>query len=105
MGYAPLTLSKALRTPLGTALAALTVIVLVYSVLVTARILAGVLFVALVALGYIAYRLLAAVEAVADGHQRLADAREHEAFSRSSNAPPSSDAGDANDPDDAATEP
>ncbi|WP_058366602.1 hypothetical protein [Haloparvum sedimenti] len=99
MGYSPLTLSKALRTPLGTALAALSVIVLVYSVFIRARILAGVLFVALVALGFIAYRLLAAVEAVADGHQRLADAREREAFTRSSGAPDSSIDEDAADED------
>ncbi len=94
MGYSPLTLSKALRTPLGTALAALSAIVLVYSV-VLARILSGVLFVALVALGYLAYRLIRAVEALADGHQRLADAREHEAFSR-----PSGTSGTANPPAD-----
>lgn len=92
MSYSPLTLSKALRAPIGTALAALSLFVLVYSVLIRARILAGVLFVALVALGYLVYRLLRAVEAIADGHQRLADAHEREAFSRAD--PPAADAGD-----------
>lgn len=104
MGYTPLTLSKALRTPLGTAFVALSLLVLVYGVVI-AQTLAGVLFVAVVAIAYLVYRLIAALEAIADGHQRLADAHEHEAFSRpsdtSSMSGPTADDDDATDTTDA----
>jgi hypothetical protein len=54
-------------------------LVLAYSLLLLQNSLAGVLPGLLIAAGYYAWRLLAAVEAAADGLQRLADEQERSA--------------------------
>jgi len=80
MAYDPLSPSEALRTPAGTVLGTLSLLVLLYSLIIVGQVLLGVLVVAALSVGpYLWYRVFAAVDAVADGVQRLAAAREREA--------------------------
>ena len=80
MGHDPLSPSEALRTPLGGALAALSLFTLVYSLLIVGQILLGVWVVLVLSVGpYLSYRVFAAIDSIADAAQRIADAREREA--------------------------
>ncbi|QWC20532.1 hypothetical protein [Halorubrum sp. 2020YC2] len=79
MAHDPLSPSEALRTPIGAVLAALSLLVFVYSLVIIGQILFGVIVVLTLSVGpYLSYRLFAALDALADGAQRLADARERE---------------------------
>jgi CHASE2 domain-containing sensor protein len=60
------------------AAAVLSVLVLVYSVLILGQFLLGLLPTLLLGVLYVLWRFLAAVEAIADAQQRLADQRERE---------------------------
>ncbi|SFR51576.1 MULTISPECIES: hypothetical protein [Halorubrum] len=80
MPHDPLSPSEALRTPLGAVLAAVSLLVFVYSLVIAAQILLGVVVVLALSVGpYLSYRLFAALDSLADGAQRMADAREREA--------------------------
>jgi hypothetical protein len=79
MAHDPLSPSEALRTPIGAVLAAVSLLVFVYSLLIVGQILFGVWVVLVLAAGpYLSYRLFAALDSLADGAQRIADARERE---------------------------
>ena len=79
MTHDPLSPSEALRTRVGTALATVSLLTFVYSLLIVGQILIGVILVLALSVGpYLSYRLFAALDAVADGAQRIADARERE---------------------------
>ncbi|MFW6000531.1 MAG: hypothetical protein ACOCPY_03635 [Halorubrum sp.] len=79
MPHDPLSPSEALRTRIGTVLAALSLFVFIYSLLIVGQVLLGVWTVLAFTVGpYVSYRLFAALDALADGAQRLADARERE---------------------------
>ncbi|WP_434521974.1 hypothetical protein [Halorubrum sp. AS12] len=79
MAHNPLSPSEALRTPIGAVLAALSLLVFVYSLVIVGQILFGVIVVLTLSVGpYLSYRLFAALDSIADGAQRLADARERE---------------------------
>ena len=80
MAHDPLSPAEALRTPIGAVLAALSLLVFVYSLVIIGQILFGVWVVLVLAAGpYLSYRLLAALDSLADGAQRIAAAREREA--------------------------
>ncbi|MFC7187129.1 hypothetical protein [Halorubrum yunnanense] len=80
MAHDPLSPAEALRTRTGAVLATVSLLVLVYSLLIVGRVLFGVVVVLALSVGpYISYRLFAALDALADGAQRIADAREREA--------------------------
>ncbi|ELZ51908.1 hypothetical protein C465_02326 [Halorubrum distributum JCM 9100] len=84
MSHDPLSPSEALRTPVGAVLAALSLFVFVYSLVIVGQILFGVWVVLVLSVGpYLSYRLLAALDSLADGAQRIAAAREREAEDRS----------------------
>jgi hypothetical protein len=79
MAHDPLSPSEALRTPLGGALAALSLLTLVYSLLIIGQILLGLLVVLVLSVGpYLSYRTFAAMDSIADAAQRVAAARERE---------------------------
>ncbi|ELZ61526.1 MULTISPECIES: hypothetical protein [Halorubrum] len=79
MAYDPLSPAEALRTPAGAILAASSLLAFGYSLVFVGRALLGLLVVAVLSVGpYLWYRVFAAVDAVADGVQRLAAARERE---------------------------
>lgn len=79
MPHDPLSPSEALRTRAGTALAAVSLFVLVYSVLILGQILFGIWVVLVFVVGpYVSYRLFAALDSLADAAQRIAAARERE---------------------------
>lgn len=67
------------ESTLATLLAVFAGFGLAYSVLLAGRPLIGLLFVAVVALVYLSYRILSVAERAADALQRLAAAREREA--------------------------
>ncbi|WP_256402776.1 hypothetical protein [Halorubrum salinum] len=80
MPHDPLSPSEALSTPVGAALGAVSLLALAYSVVIAAQILLGLIAVALLSVGpYLGYRLLAALDSVADAAQRIAEVREREA--------------------------
>jgi hypothetical protein len=80
MAHDPLSPSEALRTPLGGALAALSLFTLVYSLFILGQILLGVWVVLVLSVGpYLSYRVFAALDSLADAAQRIAAAREREA--------------------------
>ena len=84
MTHDPLSPSEALRTPIGAALAAVSVFAFVYSLLFAAQLLLGIIAVILLSVGpYLSDRRLAALDSLADGAQRIAAAREREADDRS----------------------
>jgi len=60
------------------AAAVLSVLVFVYAVLIVGQLLLGLLPTLLLGVVYVLWRFLAAVEAIADAQQRLADQRERE---------------------------
>ena len=79
MAHDPLSPSEALRTGAGAALAGLSVLAFAYSIVIAAEILLGLVVVSVLAVGpYLSYRLLLVADSVADGVQRIADARERE---------------------------
>ena len=79
MVHAPLSSSEAIRTPVGAALGAVSLLALLYSLLI-AQILLGVSVAVVLSVGpYLSYRLFAALDALADAAQRIAAAREREA--------------------------
>ncbi|WP_424015214.1 hypothetical protein ACOZ35_04250 [Halorubrum xinjiangense] len=79
MAHDPLSPSEALRTPIGAVLAAVSLLVFVYSLLIIGQILFGVWVVLVLSVGpYLSYRLFAALDSLADGAQRIAAARERE---------------------------
>jgi len=66
-------------TPSRTAIAAfalVAVLLLAYALLIVQQFLLGVLPIVLVALGYLIWRVVVALEAIADAAQRIADERE-----------------------------
>jgi hypothetical protein len=75
----PKSFREALATPLGAGLALLSLLVLAYSLLIVQQVLLGLLFVLLIGGAYVAYRFYRALDAIADGLQRLAAVREREA--------------------------
>lgn len=79
MVHSPLSLREALRTTLGVVLLLLSLLTLIYSVVVLAQPLVGLWSVVLLAGAYLAYRVLAVLDSVADAAQRFAAVREHEA--------------------------
>ena len=80
MAHDPLSPAEALRTPIGAVLAAVSLFALVYSLVIAAQLLLGLIVVLLLSVGpYLSYRLFAALDSLADGAQRIADAREREA--------------------------
>ena len=80
MPHDPLSPSEALRTRAGTILGAVSLFVFVYSLVIIGQILLGVIVVTLLSVGpYVSYRMFAALDSLADGAQRIADAREREA--------------------------
>ena len=84
MPHDPLSPSEALHTRSGTVLGALSLFVFVYSLVIVGQILFGVWVVLVFSAGpYLSYRLLAALDSLADGAQRIAAAREREADDRS----------------------
>lgn len=79
MVHDPLSPSEALRTRLGAALAAVSLFVLVYGVVIVAELLFAVLIAGSLTIGaYLWYRTFAVLDSVADAAQRVADARERE---------------------------
>jgi hypothetical protein len=79
MAHDPLSPAEALRTPIGAVLAAVSLLAFAYSIVIVAQLLLGLIVVLLLSVGpYLSYRLLAALDALADGAQRIADARERE---------------------------
>ncbi|MGQ3329423.1 hypothetical protein [Halorubrum sp. FL23] len=80
MPHDPLSPSDALRTPIGAALAALSLLALTYSAVIVAELLLGVLIGVGLPFGlYLSYRTLAVFDSIADAAQRVADTREREA--------------------------
>ena len=79
MVHDPLSPSEALRTRIGTVLGATSLFVLVYGVLIVARLLPAVLIAGTLTIGaYLSYRTFAVLDAIADAAQRFADAAERE---------------------------
>lgn len=79
MAHDPLSPAEALRTRVGVALAAVSLFVFVYSLLILGQILFGVWTVLVLTVGpYLSYRLFAALDSLADAAQRIAAARERE---------------------------
>ena len=76
MVHDPLSPSEALRTPVGTALAVVSLLLFAYSLVIVAQLLLGVLVrFALPAGLYLSYRLFAALYAVAVSAQRISTVR------------------------------
>ncbi|MFC7324559.1 hypothetical protein ACFQMF_08205 [Halorubrum rutilum] len=79
MAHDPLSPAEALRTRIGTVVATVALLTFVYSVLIVAQFLLGVVVGVLLPVGlYLSYRTFAALDALADAAQRIADARERE---------------------------
>jgi HAMP domain-containing protein len=80
MTHDPLSPSEALRTPVGATVAVVSFLAFVYSLVIVAQILLGVIVAVGLSVGlYLSYRLFAALDALADAAQRIADTRELEA--------------------------
>ncbi|CDK38746.1 hypothetical protein [Halorubrum sp. AJ67] len=79
MVHDPLSPSEALRTPAGAVLGGVSLFVLAYSLVIVGAIFVGLVAVGALSVGpYLWYRIFAAVDAIADGIQRLAAAKERE---------------------------
>lgn len=76
MRNSPLTFREAMSTPVGLGLAILSVFIVLYSIIILRQILLGLLLAALIATLYCAYRLFHALDGIADGLQRIADAQQ-----------------------------
>ena len=80
MPHDPLSPSEALRTRLGMAAVTVALLTLVYSVLILAQVLLGLIVAFGLTLGpYLAYRTFAVLDSIADAAQRFAAVREREA--------------------------
>jgi len=80
MAHDPLSPSEALRTPVGTALAVVSLLVVVYALVIVAQVLLGVIVAGGLSVGsYLGYRTVAVLDSIADAAQRIAAAREREA--------------------------
>jgi hypothetical protein len=80
MAHDPLSPREALRTRTGAALAVVGLLVFVYSIVVLAQLLLGVIVGVGLTLGvYLTYRILAVFDSIADAAQRLMAVREREA--------------------------
>jgi hypothetical protein len=80
MPHDPLSPTDALRTPAGALLGGVSLLVLVYSLVIAAQLLLGVLVAGSLTVGlYLTYRTFAALENIADAAQRIAAVREREA--------------------------
>lgn len=80
MVHDPLSPSEAIQTPIGAVLGAVSLLALAYSLVIIGQILLGVMTVIALSVGpYLSYRLLAALDALADAAQRIAATREREA--------------------------
>ena len=79
MPHDPLSPSEALRTPIGATATVVSLLVFLYSLVIVGQVLLGIIVVVALSVGpYLSYRLLAVLDAIADGTQRIADARERE---------------------------
>jgi cobalamin synthase len=79
MPHDPLSPAEALRTRVGAVLTAVSLLVFVYSLLIVGQFLLGMMVLLVLTVGlYLAYRTFAALDALADAAQRIADARERE---------------------------
>ncbi|MFC5134963.1 MULTISPECIES: hypothetical protein [Haloferacaceae] len=79
MVHDPLSPSEALRTRSGAVLGTVSLLVFIYSLLIVGQVLLGVIVVVGLSIGpYLSYRLFAVLDSVADGAQRIADAKERE---------------------------
>ncbi|QAU11791.1 hypothetical protein EKH57_02930 [Halorubrum sp. BOL3-1] len=79
MAHDPLSPAEALRTRAGTALAAVSVLVFAYSILVLGQLLLGTTVAGGLTVGlYLTYHTLAVLDSVADAAQRFAAAKERE---------------------------
>ncbi|MFC5278489.1 hypothetical protein ACFPM1_06930 [Halorubrum rubrum] len=84
MVHDPLSPSEALRTRVGTVLAAVSLFALVYGVLIVAELLLSVLIAGSLTIGaYLWYRTFAVLDSIADAAQRFAEATEREAGTES----------------------
>ncbi|ELZ45110.1 hypothetical protein C463_06810 [Halorubrum californiense DSM 19288] len=80
MSHDPLSPSEALRTPIGTVLTAVSLLVFVYSLVIVGQLLFGVIVVLTLSAGpYLSYRTFAVLDSIADAAQRFAAVREREA--------------------------
>ncbi|WP_123621069.1 hypothetical protein [Halorubrum sp. CSM-61] len=80
MAHDPLSPSEALLTPIGAVLTAVSLFVLLYSVVIVAQVLLGLLIGVALPIGlYLSYRTLSVLDSIADAAQRFADIREREA--------------------------
>ena len=79
MAHDPLSPTEALRTPAGAILGGVSLFVFVYSVVIAAQLILGVLLAGSLSVGlYLTYRTFAALDSIADAAQRVAAARERE---------------------------
>ncbi|PSQ57060.1 hypothetical protein BRD22_03530 [Halobacteriales archaeon SW_8_68_21] len=79
MAHDPLSPSEALRTPIGTVLAAVSLLVAAYSLVVAGQILLGVIVAGGLTVGaYLTYHAIAVLDSIADAAQRFAAAKERE---------------------------
>jgi len=79
MGHDPLSPSEALHTRTGAALAAVSLLVFVYSLVVVGQILLGVIVAGGLSVGlYLTYHTIVVLDSVADAAQRVAAAKERE---------------------------
>ena len=80
MAHDPLSPAEALRTRTGTVAAIVALLSLVYSVVIAAQLLLGLIVAVGLTLGpYLSYRTLAVLDSIADAAQRFAAVREREA--------------------------
>lgn len=79
MAHDPLSPSEALRTPVGAILAALSLLILAYSLVIVGQILVGLIAVGILTVGlYLTYHTIVVLDSIADAAQRLAAAKERE---------------------------
>jgi len=80
MAHDPLSPSEALRTPIGAAIAVVSLLVFAYSIVIVGQLLLGVMVAGGLTVGlYLGYRTFAALDSIADAAQRFAAVREREA--------------------------
>jgi uncharacterized membrane protein len=79
MVHDPLSPSEALRTRIGAALTAVSLLVVVYFVAIVAQLILGLLVAGGLTVGlYLTYRAFAVLDSIADAAQRIAATRERE---------------------------
>ena len=88
MVHDPLSPRKAVRTPIGIGLVLLSLLLIVYSLVIVAQVLTGLIGSLVILSGtYLTYRGLAVADSIADAAQRYAAIREHEADLKGEGAP------------------